>query len=75
MKIYPNPANDSITIENPYGQAFLIKIYDLEGNVVKREHIPSDKIQIDVQDLRNGVYILDFSSAEKNLQEKLVIHR
>jgi len=75
MKIYPNPANDKITIENPYGQTFTLRIYDLLGKVVKNEIIPSDKKQIDIQDLCNGVYVLDFSSAEKNMQEKLVIHR
>lgn len=75
MKIYPNPANDKITIENPYGQTFTLKIYDLTGKVVKNEIIPSDKKLINVQDLCNGVYVLEFSSAEKDIQEKLVIHR
>lgn len=75
MKIYPNPANDKITIENPYGQTFTLRIYDLMGKVVKNEIIPSDKKQIDLQELCNGVYVLEFSSAEKNMQEKLIIHR
>jgi len=75
MKIYPNPANDRITIENPYSQTFTLKIFDLMGKVVKYDIIPSDKKQIDVQDLCNGVYILEFSSAEKNMQDKLIIRR
>lgn len=75
MKIYPNPANDEITIENPYGQTFTLEIYDLKGKVVKNEIIPSDKKYISVQDLCNGVYVLEFSSGEKNIQEKLIIQR
>jgi len=75
MKIYPNPANDKITIENSYSQPFKIKMYNLEGEVVKNEFLLSDKIQINVRDLSNGVYILVFSSAKKNIQEKIIIHR
>jgi len=67
MKIYPNPANDKITIENSYSQPFKIKMYNLEGEVVKNEFLLSDKIQINVRDLSNGVYILVFSSAKKNI--------
>ncbi|HOV11539.1 MAG TPA: T9SS type A sorting domain-containing protein [Bacteroidales bacterium] len=75
MKIYPNPANDKITIENSYSQPFKIKMYNLEGEVVKNEFLLSDKIQINVRDLSNGVYILVFSSAKKNIQEKIIIRR
>jgi len=75
VKIYPNPATDKVTIVNSYGQPFIIKIYDLGGKVVKVMNLASDKIQINVQDLSTGVYIIELSSEKKNMQEKLIIHR
>ena len=75
MKIYPNPANDKVTIENKWGQSVLLKIYDLLGTVVKNEIIHGDNKQINVEDLSNGVYVLEFTSKDESLQEKLIIQR
>ncbi len=75
MKIYPNPANDKVTIENKYKESFILKIYDLMGTLVRNELIQGDEKQINVEDLCNGVYVLEFISKEKSLQEKLIIHR
>ncbi len=75
MKIYPNPANDKVIIENIWRQSVLLKIYDLLGTVVINEIIHGDKTQIYVKDLCNGVYVLEFISEDKSLQERLIIHR
>jgi hypothetical protein len=75
MKIYPNPANDKVNIVNLWGQSALLKIYDLMGTVVKNEIIHGDKKEINVEDLSVGVYVLEFTSNDKSLQEKLIIQR
>jgi len=75
MKIYPNPANDRVTIENKYKESFILKIYDLMGTLVRNELIQGDKKQINVEDLSNGVYIIEFTSKDETLQEKLIIQR
>ncbi|HIP37404.1 MAG TPA: T9SS type A sorting domain-containing protein [Crocinitomix sp.] len=58
FKIYPNPTNSSITIyTTPNTLIGSIKIYNHLGQVVKfRNGISSNKIQLDVNQLDNGMY-------------------
>lgn len=55
--IYPNPAIDHITIENP-GQA-VIEIFNIQGKLMKKIYEDGQRTNIDVSSFPKGVYILN----------------
>jgi Secretion system C-terminal sorting domain len=59
IKVYPNPSNSIINIENPIGEK--IEIYDMEGRKVRECRITSDAQVIDVSNLSTGTYHLKMS--------------
>lgn len=54
LEIFPNPANDFITIKRPFEQELKYFIYDAQGKAVKQE--TSEKI--DISDLQRGLYFI-----------------
>ncbi|PKB18753.1 family 16 glycosylhydrolase [Flavobacterium sp. 5] len=75
LAIYPNPAGDYIEL-SVSGKLTNkeVTIYDLTGNLVMKNRIntTSDETIIDISRLSKGVYILNFSSDEKNVAKKLI---
>lgn len=78
MKLYPNPAKDFITVETQNS------INDLEytlisssGQIIGTGKILSNKEQISVSNLINGLYILKFVSKEQKFSktEKILIRK
>lgn len=68
--IYPNPANDKVTIiANKNG---LIKIIDLNGRVIKSKNIENGKEIIDISELSGGVYSIQIMT-DKGLTVKKLI--
>ena len=56
LAIYPNPANDVLTISN-ISENQLVTIYAIDGRVVKKTII-SDNAEINISDLRPGMYVV-----------------
>ncbi len=65
LSIYPNPANDFITIQLPEKINSNFQIMDVNGKIVKQVKITNTLMRLEVSDLPEGVYILK-SSDEKN---------
>jgi Concanavalin A-like lectin/glucanases superfamily/Secretion system C-terminal sorting domain len=61
--IYPNPAKDFVVVEitdsNP--ENVLIRITDLIGKTIIEEKLKTNKIQIDVENLTSGIYIIELT--------------
>ncbi len=55
IRVYPVPANSEITISGLSGTA---KIINLLGSTVKTVEITSDKMQVDISDLNEGIYLI-----------------
>ncbi len=71
VKIYPNPAEDRMTIEfmNKIQGERNVEIYDLLGNKLKNYRIISrnqNKCLLDVSGLRSNIYLLKISDNENN---------
>ncbi|MGB0929220.1 MAG: DUF5689 domain-containing protein [Chitinophagales bacterium] len=74
--LYPNPAKDIVTLQFSAEKATDadIRIQNMSGQVVyatKIENAQNEKLSIDLQDLPNGIYILNVN----NQIEKLVINK
>lgn len=55
LKIYPNPADDLITIENAAGH---IMIFDINGKKVKDLRLSDGNNEIDISGLKSGMYFI-----------------
>lgn len=74
-KIYPNPANETLTIEIPFNTDNVnYKIIDLSGGVVKAGIFHSDKTNLDIQDLKKGVYMISLSNSTVNQTHRLIVN-
>jgi hypothetical protein len=75
LKLFPNPASNSITIEHPVtGQKIdgIFTIYGNAGQQVMRQKANGLKSEIDVADLPSGVYFVKLDSNNKITSGKFV---
>ena len=75
LKIYPNPVTERAWIEtsmlNP--EEIRMTIYDLNGKMQKAEYrILDDKLELDVERLGEGIYIIDLKLPEDQIMLKMV---
>ena len=69
IEIYPNPANDFVTIKTHNNIGDLITISDISGRTLITEEVTDDDIQINIADLTKGLYIIKVGDKS----EKLII--
>jgi len=58
IKLYPNPAINSITLEKPQKSSSLVEIYTVSGQIVKSVEWNDKSIDIDISDLMSGVLFM-----------------
>lgn len=82
MLIFPNPANEIATliIEMPEQNNARIRIFNALGRQIreiieKRTHAKEVQIEIETQNLPNGVYFVQIEINEKIITHKLVVKR
>lgn len=62
--IFPNPANNQITIKGEFDNNESITIYNMLGQKVMEKQIVSNEERVDVSRLSNGVYFIYFNIAK-----------
>ena len=80
MNIYPNPANDKLTIDctvTIYGDVIILSIINLLGETVLRETIAGQQghitMNLDVSKLKTGLYIVNIQQGGKSTQKKISV--
>jgi len=71
VHIYPNPANEVLNIEVDLQNAEL-KIIDVLGNEVKNGKF-NGKAQIDISDLKEGIYFANIITSEGIIIKKIIV--
>jgi len=76
FKMYPNPANDKITLEfTGYPEVnFKLSVYNLMGQLVIQQQLTDPTSEIDIHQLATGMYVIkmegkNFSSLRKLIKE------
>jgi hypothetical protein len=70
FKIYPNPANDKITIENSsVTKDQTISVYDIQGQLLIQQPMLQAKTNIDIAKLVKGMYYVKVKT-EKGIAVK-----
>lgn len=67
IRIYPNPVEDLLHIS--CNEAFTLIIYNMQGNMVSAS---SNKDEIDLSNLKSGLYILELKTENAVLRQKLI---
>ena len=70
LTIYPNPAQDLVTINTP-NKIIGCTVADLTGRIVIEQK--GDKKTISISDLAKGTYLLSVSTSEGKLDSKLIV--
>ncbi len=73
VTIFPNPVCDRLTIQlNGVEGAIPMKIYDVQGRVVKTQTITTLSSDIEVGDLGKGIYIISIEDEKEPINKRFV---
>jgi Secretion system C-terminal sorting domain len=72
IKIYPNPVVDNVTIQSGYLENSDFKVYNLLGEIVLQSKLVKGLNQVDLSELRHGVYFLQVSGLDYLIQKQIV---
>ncbi len=76
IQVVPNPftVQTQIRFENPQAKAYALKVYDLQGKVVREyESSRGDHFTIDRGELSNGLYMYQLVGKEHSYTGKLIL--
>lgn len=57
INVYPNPANDGVTIETIGLKSAILLIYDMNGAIVDRQSLVNGRVKVDLSSLKKGNYL------------------
>lgn len=63
IAIFPNPVDEILTIEIANDTQYEMKVYNLNGKIMKQQTLDSFVTQLDVTNYDSGVYIFEFFCA------------
>ncbi|MEM6698805.1 MAG: GEVED domain-containing protein [Bacteroidota bacterium] len=73
VSVYPNPANDWIYLIINQEGTQLVKIMDATGRMVKQNVIYGNENQIEIRDLKSGIYFLQVTDEGGNTVTKRIV--
>ena len=73
FEVYPNPANNAITIKSQESMSSIFKLLDLTGKAILKQDINAPLTQIDIQGLPKGIYFYVVSNEKERYSGKLVV--
>ncbi|MES2780029.1 MAG: T9SS type A sorting domain-containing protein [Bacteroidota bacterium] len=73
--MYPNPANEYVSIEIPAGASGDITIMDITGKIVSQQTINSREHRIALTDIPEGLYMAQLTFGGQSIVQKLLIRK
>jgi len=80
LNVYPNPTSEYVTIDLKELPDFIdpkkisISIYSLSGSLIRRNNFSSEKLQVDLSDFSNGIYIYNMNYGQDSFKSgKLIV--
>ena len=67
VKIYPNPAQDVLTIDKGTSNCTNIVIYNLTGTIVQLLNIEDQRLSFNTSHLQNGIYFCSFLGGSEEI--------
>jgi len=75
LKIYPNPVNDQLTIENQESVIKEVRVYDILGREMNKSYPNDLKTTINTNHLIEGIYILKIKTENYSFMHKIHVNR
>lgn len=72
IKVYPNPTNETFTIETQNPKTVFGKLYNLHGELIKVLQVRLGINTYNISDVKNGVYFIQIPEKEGLIVKKLV---
>lgn len=72
MKVFPNPAEESVSISMPSNTPFVVKIYDSEGRMIRVLAGKESFLTISLDSLSSGLYFLSCEAETNTFSTKLI---
>jgi hypothetical protein len=72
ISFYPNPTNNSITIETDISTPYFIQIISMNGQLLFKKEVEESKYQIDLSSFMKGVYFISIRSRDFVRTEKII---
>ena len=72
IKIFPNPANDLLTIYSPNNISSVITLYDVNGQIILTQNFIGVMQNIDISPLASGVYIINVRNSSETITQKII---
>jgi len=74
IKMYPNPARAEVHFELPaFVESGEVKIYDVQGRMIKKQAITSFEVSVPTNDLTGGSYLVVIRTNYGNVTKTLII--
>ncbi len=72
LNLHPNPASDRLVIKGLPNETFIFSIFDSFGKVYKSGKVSQNDNSIDVSDLYQGVFFIEFSNNQSKYTKKII---
>jgi len=73
--VFPNPAQNILTIVNNDNTCSEYKIFDINGRLVKRDNLTGESIQLNISELPKGEYLIGLIHDNKLLYTSMFIKK
>jgi uncharacterized delta-60 repeat protein len=65
--VYPNPATDFLTVDNPKSRTLAVRIYGMDGTLHLTHVSSEEKIQLNIEDLSSGMFTLKIAGEGRTM--------
>ena len=72
IKLYPNPADEFVTINAQENVIYSAKIFSIEGKLVRNQCVNKSMLVLEKQELNQGLYIIELEINKKTIRKSIV---
>ncbi|MDC1313158.1 family 16 glycosylhydrolase [Flavobacteriaceae bacterium] len=74
ISMYPNPANDVVTIASPTAAITLVEIRDIRGRLIQKQAVSGQRVAaLNVASLDSAIYLVTIATDRGSITKKLII--
>lgn len=75
IKLFPNPTAEKINVTMPSSIIQNINVIDTKGNILNSVYCDSDVCQLNLNNLKDGIYILQIKVSDNLFYRKIILSR